>query len=350
MSMTDECCTKVGPSACVLGSRDRETSGSFRADGGTPPVRLAAVVRAGTPKGIMRMLSLLLAVGLFFPATAFGQNIVDVGYLPHALTVAPGQVVNLYVTGLGATQASASSLPLPTSLGGVSVSLQEERLPAFGVPPFKWQLPIFSVSPDGCCVSVVTVQVPFSATVAPLALTIGGVGVEVYVVPDNIRVVNACWQDGGNPSIASCHGTVTHADGTTVTAAAPARAGEVLVMYAFGLGATMLADGQPYVLTGSAAPSPAPVVRNPVTLKFDFGPELVPTPAPFSKTRAVQRQGVAPLFAGLTPGFVGLYQINFAVPPVPPGTPACGEVGWNLTVTVQGTTSFDGAGICVQAP
>jgi uncharacterized protein (TIGR03437 family) len=55
-----------------------------------------------------------------------------------------------------------------------------------------------------------------------------------------------------------------------------------------------------------------------------------------------------PLYSGLVPGYVGLYQINFIVPPPPAGTQSCsGTVQSNLTVSVGGLASFDGAGICV---
>ena len=65
-----------------------------------------------------------------------------------------------------------------------------------------------------------------------------------------------------------------------------------------------------------------------------------------------------PLFAGSTRGFVGLYQINFVVPPPPAGLQPCsslivasGPIGGlvlsNLTVSVGSLVSFDGAGICV---
>src|SRR5271154_5875898 len=63
-----------------------------------------------------------------------------------------------------------------------------------------------------------------------------------------------------------------------------------------------------------------------------------------------------PLFAVLTLGYSGLYQINFVVPPVPAGLPPCASgqgpalVKTNLTVSVGGITSFDGVAFCVLVP
>ena len=67
-----------------------------------------------------------------------------------------------------------------------------------------------------------------------------------------------------------------------------------------------------------------------------------------------------PAFTGATAGFVGLYQVNFIVPPPPPGLTPCVDttaivpfanaVQSNLTVSVGSAFSFDGAGICVQPP
>jgi uncharacterized protein (TIGR03437 family) len=128
---------------------------------------------------------------------------------------------------------------------------------------------------------------------------------------------------------------VTHADGSPVYGGY-ADVGETLVMYATGLGWML-----PLPRSGEATPNPPPT--GPVTIAFDFRPDAPPSPPPPGAS--------APAFAGMTPGFAGLYQVNFVVPEIPPGYKwQCGAVRSNLTVSIGVKTSFDGAGICVRIP
>jgi len=57
-------------------------------------------------------------------------------------------------------------------------------------------------------------------------------------------------------------------------------------------------------------------------------------------------------FIGMSPGSVGLYQANFVVPPPPVSLAECDNnlISSNLTVTLVGLYSFDGAAICVKVP
>ena len=62
-------------------------------------------------------------------------------------------------------------------------------------------------------------------------------GFGVFPKMDNIHILNTC--DAFPPvssKAASCQPVVTHGGGTLVTADAPAKAGEEIVIYAFGLG------------------------------------------------------------------------------------------------------------------
>ena len=108
--------------------------------------------------------------------------------------------------------------------------------------------------------------------------------------------------------------------------------------YAVGLGAT-----NPVTATGQPATAATPAFET-FALDFNFRPNALAT----QPMLAAAQPGSVPLYAGLAPGYVGLYQVNFQVPPPPAGTPACnGTIQSNLTVSVGGPYSFDGAGICV---
>lgn len=98
----------------------------------------------------------------------------------------------------------------------------------------------------------------------------------------------------------------------------PAKAGDVLTIYALGLGPTT-----PGVATGAGAPAEEPLARVPGVVKVHFGGGLQ-GPATTSQ----------PFYAGLTPNFVGLYQINAAIPA---GTTVGREVP--VSVEVDGTIS-----------
>jgi len=107
-----------------------------------------------------------------------------------------------------------------------------------------------------------------------------------------------------------------------VTPTAPAHPGDVLIMYLVGMGKT-----NPPLETDAPAPganggSLAQVVNQP--------------------TVTVGGQNAQILFAGLTPGGIGLYQIDFVVPQVSTGT---------APVTVmQGTVSANPTTLPVVSP
>ena len=79
-------------------------------------------------------------------------------------------------------------------------------------------------------------------------------------------------------------------DGTPVDSKKPAGAGDILVVYANGLGPV-----SPSVATGAQAPSPAATTTS-------------------SPTVTIGGVNAEVQFSGLTPGLVGLYQINVKIP------------------------------------
>jgi uncharacterized protein (TIGR03437 family) len=292
--------------------------------------------------------------------TVFGS-----GYsLPLPVFAAPGGITNLFVQGVGNSLAgpvTASSLPLPDTLAGISVTIEGT------VAGHALVAPILAVRPISTCVNpptlgacgrytAITVQIPFEfgpslPTTVPNAgrLVVSENGVaggpfEIWPGNDRVHVLTACDFPAG---CGSGNPLVTHSDGTLVYVNSPAKPGEELVMYALGLGAT-----NPSVATGQASPSPAAVTREQFQLSFDFAANTPPSDrlvVPPECATLPTCPLTQPRFSGLTPGFAGLYQVNFIVPTPPPGTPPCNNnttPASNLTVSLIGET-FDGACICV---
>jgi uncharacterized protein (TIGR03437 family) len=100
----------------------------------------------------------------------------------------------------------------------------------------------------------------------------------------------------------------------------PARVGDTLTMYAIGFGQT-----QPAVQSGVAAPV-SPLGNAPGKYRVLFG-----TPGPFGGSVEV-----TPLYAGLTPNFVGLYQVNVTIPE---SAPRGSVVPVSLVSDTEGTSN-----------
>jgi uncharacterized protein (TIGR03437 family) len=321
------------------------------------------------------MKSLVVCLACAGCLCASAATVVGAGYNSFApVPVAPGQVITVFVTGVGnVTQKVSASPPLTATLGGISSALVQgpSSLPApiLAVFPFKTCSPGGTQSTCGSTTGV-TVQIPFEMHV-PIPGTLGPAllltslelsdaggnkaGVPLDPMFDAIHVLRS--ED--TPLVADMAqrpgdgiAMVTHADGTPVTAANPAKGGERLVMYAVGLGST-----DPPVKTGSASPVPAAPARPAFSLHYDYRPNAPPSPGIIINTGDPPPLPV-PDFVGLTPGFVGLYQINFVVqgsnaisacaPGAGIGASPFSYVRSSMTVTIVGTASFDGAGICVE--
>lgn len=202
--------------------------------------------------------------------------------------VAPGSLFSIFGTSLATAAQSATSLPLPSSLAGTSVTIG-------GKPA-----PLFFVSPDQ-----VNAQVPYElaeGTTVPVIVTVNGVSSPV----GNVSVVTAApgiFQFGQKRAVAQNQDyTVNNADNG-------AAGGSYIVTYLTGFGQV---DNP--VQTGATA----------------FGSPLSRSKYPVSATV----NGVAAniTFAGLTPDFIGLAQVNLQLPNLAPGT-------YPLVVTVNGEKS-----------
>jgi uncharacterized protein (TIGR03437 family) len=321
-------------------------------------------------------------VSLFGQSAALQPAIGAAGYAASGpLIIAPGQLLTLFVPNFGSTPTGLAKAPpgaLPTSLAGISAVLRQgsdQPLPIFEVRPIS-TCSTGSPPPANSCGSTlaVTVQIPFNIqTVCPLcerpislvpsqiAVSVNGVTgpfADLTAVADQVHFLTACdVVMPGSTSLQSasalpCTAMVTHADGKLVSASNPARTGEELVAYASGLGQT-----NPPLTSAQALITGVPTLTV-FAIDFNYRPNsLAAKPLGPSLSGSVP-PSQTPLYTGATPGFVGLYQINFIVPPAPIGLPPCVDlnrtapyanvVQSNLTVSVGSIFSFDGAGICVQ--
>jgi uncharacterized protein (TIGR03437 family) len=202
--------------------------------------------------------------------------------------VAVGSLITIYGTNFAVEPAqSAERFPLPNSLRGVSVIINDQPVPLLAVTP--WQVNA-QVPPD-VFVGNATLQVRFADTDASQIHNI-----EMKAAAPMVFSYPAA---GNTPDAVYWQAAVFHAGGRIAADLAhPAAAGEVLEIYATGLGAT-----NPMVPAGTAAPAKPPLAEARLKPQVLIGDKAAPV-----------------LFAGLVPGFAGLYQVNAMVPAgLPPG-------------------------------
>jgi len=193
----------------------------------------------------------------------------------------------------------AQTLPLGTALGGATVFVNDQPAPIYYVSAgqINFLVPFATAAGDA------TVRVDRNGT--------RGNTVTVTVVPSAPRLLSL---GIGTYANAQLNGTKTFPIPVMPGIdSRPAKTGDVITFYAFGLGVT-----SPAASDGVGAPS-SPLAQVPGFRMF-FGTGNLPN------------TGVAvdPSFVGLTPGLVGLYQINATVPAEAPR-------GDNVPVALEST-------------
>ena len=194
-------------------------------------------------------------------------------YSPFTTGVSPGDFVLLFGSNLGpSTLQGASSLPLPTKLDNVKVLVN--NVPA----------PISYVRSDQ-----IAVIVPFETTASVAQFQVINNGQASNVVTEfvNLTTPGVFTQDESGSGYAAA----LHVNGSPVTPASPAQAGETVAVYMSGLGTVF-----PAILDGVGAPS-----NPPSTTSNTFNADISGTTANIA-------------FQGLAPGFAGLYQVNIQIP------------------------------------
>jgi len=289
------------------------------------------------------------------------------------IPIAPGQLITFLVpdNGTGPKTPVRASVPLPTSLAGISVIVRSnvDRLaPILEVRTIRTCYTGDPPPNDSCGSAIgVTAQIPFDlptvcascgqptpATSVVISLN-GTTGQFNAALPllDQVHIMTVCDAFVARTSLPGiCLPLVVHANGDGVTPANPARAGEELVAYATGLGQIINPATTGQTIASAATTTSA------FALDLNYRANALATKPAGAHMRFVEPPDLAPIFAGATPGFIGLYQVNFIVPPPPPDLPQCTDlsriglfdnaVQSNLTVSIGSVYSFDGVGICVQ--
>jgi len=202
--------------------------------------------------------------------------------------IAPGSLVSAYGSQFSSITAQTPSVNLPTTLAGLTVYVN-------GFPA-----PLLLVSPGQ-----VNFQVPWEIGAGPTTVTMIGNG--PLGTLGNTVTVNV---GPFSPGIFK----VTHADFSLVSATSPATGGEVLLLWATGLGAV-----SPVVATGQPPASTATTTTNP--------------------TVTVGGTSASVAFSGLS-GFAGLYQVNVQMPatlPAGSATPLVLSIGGQSTTVSVAT-------------
>jgi uncharacterized protein (TIGR03437 family) len=232
-----------------------------------------------------------LVVGFAAPTFSSGTGVylkptgvVNAGnFAPITNPIAPNEFITLFGSGLANSTVSAPKLPLPTSLGGVTVTINNVPAPLLYVSADQIEALVpASISPNNQ-VLYASVQVTNNKVASnPVTVYTSNTAPGVFAL--------------GEGGIGAAAAQDANAGYTTISAANPANVADTVVVYLTGLGAVSSSSAAPPAV-GSAAPS-SPLFSAIAPVNVDFN-------------------GVSaayPDFAGLTPAAAGLYQINEAVP------------------------------------
>jgi uncharacterized protein (TIGR03437 family) len=218
------------------------------------------------------------------PAPTIGAGGV-VNAADYTAAIAPGAMVAIFGTGLAPGVTAASSVPLPLSLAGVTVDVTGNGA--------TLHAPLFFVSPGQINFQMPFATPPGDATVQ--VRTAGGTASHpVKLVAIAPRLFTRSQDGKGQPIL------LHSADYSFVTAASPALPGEYVILLLTGLGTVTpsVAPGMP----GGDNAKNGPINYLDAKVTVSFG-----------------EAGVQAAFAGLMPGFSGVYQVNVQAPAVVQG-------------------------------
>jgi uncharacterized protein (TIGR03437 family) len=255
---------------------------------GVPIWRLNAPWR----KSVKRYLKLLALLPLLFftSAAAQAQTVINLvtDAASYAPRVAPGELATIFGSNLANSTQEAGSFPLPKSMAGATVYVNNAAVPLLYVSTTQINFQV----PSSLAAGTATMYVSRSG---------GQSALYTFTVVSNSPGI---FQDTSNHAIAQ------NPDNSTNSDSDPVATGAVLVVYLTGQGAV----NNP-VADGSATPN-SPTATATATATATIG----------GVNATVQ-------FVGLTPGFTGLAQANILVPS------SLGTADYPLAITVGGYVS-----------
>ena len=206
------------------------------------------------------------------PVIAAGGVFNAASYSPSA-PLAPGAMIAIFGSNLANGITPVNSFPLPEQLSGTLVTIGGEPAPLL----YAGAGQINAVVPFGLAVNTNTQVIvrQGNAYTAPMAITLAAANPAIFTTSGS----------------GTGQGIIIRPDGNYAQPGTPAQAGDELLIYAAGLGVTnpQATDADP------ATATPLLYTAGAATLTIGGQPARVD-------------------FAGLAPGFAGLYQINAAVP------------------------------------
>lgn len=242
------------------------------------------------------MLCLLACGGAYGDATSssapsFTAAGIVQGASQTAGTLAPNTIATIYGNNLSWTTEAVADSDLnhgilPTTLDSVIVYVNNLVCHLLYVSPTQ-----------------INFLIPYEITAASATVVVARQGIAGPLNPDDTPAVTiplaptapAFFEWNGNFAVAE------HADGSLISPDAPAHGGDIVVLYAAGLGRTV-----PDVSSGALPQAAATILYASQLQILLNGNPLAP-------------EGI--YYAGVTPGFAGLYQINLLLPDPVPANP-----------------------------
>jgi uncharacterized protein (TIGR03437 family) len=238
----------------------------------------SGTVTLSTPQAVVAQMITVPYIAPAGVSNAVGQTPVS--------AVAPGSIISIFGESLAASTELGPTNPLSQSLGGVTVTVNDLILPLLFVSPQQ----INAQLPSSLTSGSYTLEIqPAGQTEISGTFTVARDAPGLFF--QTIKSVN--------------YATALHADGSLVTTASPAVAGETVSLLGTGFGPYQTA-----VLDGFFPPNPPPAVEDSVVLTVD-AMKLT------SKSTAA-------------PGFTGMVLTQFEVPSgLPSGTSVAVSVSIN---------------------